>query len=164
MKKNLAVQVLSLAAILLLTGSWSTNAFAQNPQEVSDEVLLQLYDGARVADVVDGLATVGYTGVGVMDPEISPLWRDVQEMTHRISGIAVTVRYGPTNRPMNPGVDLTEPENYDEYRSWRGMWYSDISPEPFTEYIENGSVIVIDNQDDNDTGSVGSNNIMGWQN
>ena len=136
---------------------------AQEARDVSDEVLLELYRGARVTDVVDGLATVGYTGVGVMDPEISPLWKDVKTMKHRFAGIAVTVRYGPTNRPMYPGADLTKPENYGVYREWRGMWYNQIAPEPFQEFIKRGSVVVMDNKDDNDTGTTGSNNIMGWQ-
>lgn len=136
--------------------------FAQN-KEVTDRVLLELYKGARVTDVVDGLATVGYTGIGIMDPSIAPLWRDVKSMKHRFAGIAVTARYGPTNRPMYPGADITKPENYEVYRKWRGEWYSKISPEPFTEFIKPGTVIVIDNKDDNDTGSTGSNNIMGWQ-
>lgn len=164
MMKKQILSVFTLTFLFQLVIFVNMNTIAQIGEEVSDEVLLELYDGARVADVVDGLVTVGYMDVGVMDPKIAPLWRDVQEMTHRISGIAVTVRYGPTNRPMHPGADLTNPENYDVYRSWRGMWYNEISPEPFSEYIKDGSVIVIDNKDDNDTGSTGSNNIMAWQN
>lgn len=136
---------------------------AVGQQDVPDEVLLELYRGARVTDVVDGMVTCGYMDVGVMDPEIAPLWRDVNDMSHAFSGIAVTVRYGPTNRPMHPGVDLTDPENYQAYREWRGMWYSRLSTEPFSEYIKPGSVIVMDNKDDNDTGSTGSKNIMDWQ-
>jgi regulator of RNase E activity RraA len=132
-------------------------------KEVSDEVLLQLYRGARVTDVVDGLATLGYAGVGVMNPNITPLWKDVENMSHRFSGIAVTVRYGPTNRPMHPGADLTKPENYKAYRDWRGMWYSQLSTEPFQQYLKPGSVVVMDNRDDNDAGSTGSKNIMDWQ-
>jgi 4-hydroxy-4-methyl-2-oxoglutarate aldolase len=162
MIKNQIMKVFTLACLFQLVVYMDMNA--QGGEDVSDEVLLELYDGARVTDVVDGLVTVGYMDVGVMDPKIVPLWRDVQEMTHRISGIAVTVRYGPTNRPMHPGADLTDPANYDVYRSWRGMWYNEISPEPFSEYIKDGSVIVIDNRDDNDTGSTGSKNIMDWQN
>lgn len=154
---------LLLMIALLILNHFTTSVFAQDANQVSDEVLFELYDGARVTDVVDGMVTVGYMEVGVMDPKIAPLWRDVKEMSHRIAGIALTVRYGPTNRPMNPGVDLTNPANYDEYREWRGNWYSEFSPEPFMEQIEEGSVIVIDNQDDNDTGSVGSFNIMQWQ-
>ena len=155
-------RILSISILLLL---FYQVGFAQNEagEEVSDEVLLQLYDGARVADVVDGLVTVGYTGVGVMDPKISPLWRDVKTMEHRMAGIAVTARYGPTNHPKYPGADLTDPSNYGEYRQWRGQWYGQKSTEAFTEYIKPGSVVVIDNKDDNDTGSVGSKNIMDWQ-
>jgi 4-hydroxy-4-methyl-2-oxoglutarate aldolase len=149
-----AIVALSLGATVLL---------AQDQPAVSDEVLLELYQGARVADVVDAMATVGYTGIGVMDPTIAPLWRDVKDMSHRFAGIAVTVRYGPTNRPMHPGADLTQPENYEAYRKWRGHWYSQLSPEPFQPFIKPGTVIVMDNRDDNDTGSTGSNNIMGWQ-
>jgi len=130
---------------------------------VSDDVLIELYDGARVADVVDAMVTVGYIEVGVMDPKIAPLWRDVSAMSHRISGIAVTVRYGPTNHPIHPGVDLTDPANYEAYREWRGRWYNELSDEPFREYIKPGTIIVMDNKDDNDAGSTGSKNIMDWQ-
>jgi len=164
MKKMRKIQVIIPAVLLLYTGIFYSEINAQESDDVSDDVLLELYDGARVADVVDAMVTVGYMDVGVMDPVIAPLWKDVQEMSHRISGIAVTVRYGPTNRPMHPGVDLTDPANYGEYRSWRGMWYNELSDEPFAEYIKEGSVVVIDNRDDNDTGSTGSKNIMDWQN
>jgi len=152
--------LISTAGILIPQNSLGQNSGT----EVSDEVLLKLYAGARVADVVDGLATVGYPEQNVMDPKISPLWRDVKEMSHRISGIALTVRYGPTNHSMKPGADLSDPENYDEYREWRGKWYNELSPEPFRDKIKNGSIIVIDNKDDNDTGTVGSKNILDWQN
>jgi 4-hydroxy-4-methyl-2-oxoglutarate aldolase len=136
---------------------------AQEAPAVSDEVLLELYKGARVTDVVDGLVTVGYMHVGVMDPSISPLWRDEKTMAHRFAGIAVTVRYGPTNRPQHPGKDLTVPAGYQAYRDWRGMWYSQLSPEPFQQHLKPGSVIVMDNRDDGDTGSTGSKNILEWK-
>ncbi len=69
-----------LAAFIIGTASVLS---AQDEPEVTDKVLFELYDGARVADVVDSLATVGYIGVGVMDPAIAPLWRDVKDMSHR---------------------------------------------------------------------------------
>lgn len=149
---------------LLLFLALSPLGFAASaPGDVSDEVLLQLYRGARVTDVVDGLVTVGYVDVGVMKQDIAPLWTDVKDMSHRFAGIAVTVRYGPTNRPKHPGVDLNDPANYQAYRDWRGMWYSEISPEPFRQHIKPGTVIVMDNHDDNDTGSTGSKNILDWK-
>lgn len=150
-----------LSLVVVFSIMCSFLSFAQ--EDVSDEVLLELYRGARVTDVVDGMVTCGYMDVGVMDPKIAPLWRDVKDMSHRFSGIAVTARYGPTNRPMHPGADLTKPENYEVYRSWRGMWYNQLARESFDEYIKKGTVIVIDNKDDNDTGTTGSKNILGWQ-
>jgi len=165
MEANMNKQILLICVLTVVLGGFNTGiALPDNNNGVSDDVLLELYDGARVADVVDGMVTVGYIDVGVMDPKISPLWKDVQNMEHRFSGIAVTVRYGPTNRPKHPGADLTDPTNYEAYREWRGMWYNELSPEPFQEYIREGSVVVIDNQGVNDAGSVGSKNIMDWQN
>jgi 4-hydroxy-4-methyl-2-oxoglutarate aldolase len=163
MKKRMhLLQIWTLAGILPVISFSGAETLAQSNEEVSDDVLLELYDGARVADVVDGMVTVGYIDIGVMDPAIAPLWKDVQRMRHRISGIAVTARYGPTNHPKHPGVDLTDPANYEEYRNWRGMWYSQLSPEPFAEHITPGTVLVIDNEGVNDAGSTGSFNIMDW--
>jgi len=170
MKKNL----LFLLCMCMLSPIWFGAQAQQQPQapprfaapdepEVSDEVLLELYDGARVTDVVDAMVTCGYMDVGVMDRNIAPLWRDTETMAHRISGIALTVRYGPTNHPKFPEADLTDPGNVRVYRNWRGMWYHVLSPEPFMDIIKKGTIIVMDNRDDNDTGTTGSNNIMEWQ-
>ena len=161
MKKNLFF-VFLMCMLSQMLGAQVRQTQQATP-EVSDEVLLQLYRGARVCDVVDALVTVGYMEVNVMERNIAPLWRNTETMSHRIAGIALTVRYGPTNRPMHPGADLTIPENYNEYRKWRGMWYSQLSPEPFIPLIKAGTVIVMDNKDDNDTGSSGSKNMMEWK-
>ena len=157
-------------AVLLSLVLWVANCtlFAQNQQkaegfDVSDEVLIELFKGARVTDVLDAMVTCGYMDVGMMAREIAPLWRDVETMSHRIAGIALTVRYGPTNLPKHPGADLTKPENYQAYRDWRMNWYVKLSGEPFMDLIKKGSVIVMDNKDDNDTGTAGSMNIMLWQ-
>lgn len=158
------IYLYTLLTVFIFFIPFQQSSLAQESIEVSDEVLLELYDGARVADVVDGLATVGYIDVGVMHPRIAPLWKDVVSMDHRIRGIAVTARYGPTNRPKHPGADLTDPANYDEYRRWRGMWYNELSTEPFAELIKPGTALVIDNSGVNDAGSTGSFNIMDWTN
>ena len=154
--------------LLFVLSIISSTTFAQSGTkaegtDISDEVLLELYKGARVVDVLDAMVTCGYMEVGMMAREIAPLWRDVETMEHRISGIALTVRYGPTNHPKHPGADLTKPENYEKYREWRGMWYTQMSSEPFMDIIKKGNIIVMDNHDDNDTGSTGSYNIMEWQ-
>ena len=63
-----------------------------------DEGILAAFEGLRVADVSDGMDVVGLQDVGLVDPGIQTLWRDVDDLSHRICGLAVTVRYVPTNR------------------------------------------------------------------
>src|SRR5687767_13717528 len=118
--------------------------------------ILEAFRGLRVADVSDGMDTVGLQDVGLVAPEIHALWRDVEDFAHRMVGIAGTVRYVPTNR--RPAAMAP-----DEFRRWEGQWYQQLSPEPFVELLRPGSVVVIDGDEDNDTGSIGSNNILGWK-
>jgi regulator of RNase E activity RraA len=121
-----------------------------------DARLLKAFEGLRVADVSDGMDMAGLQDVGLVDPEIHALWRDVEDFGHRLTGIAVTVRYVPTNRRA-PRMEA------DEFRRWEGEWYQKLSPEPFVPLLRPGSVIVIDAGEDNDTGSIGSNNILAWK-
>jgi len=123
--------------------------------EEQDREMLEAFEGLRVADVSDGMDMVGLQDVGLVDPEIAPLWRDVENFSHRFVGIAVTVRYVPTNRRADSMAE-------DEFREWEGSWYGELSSEPFAPYLRPGSVIVIDAAEDNDTGSIGSNNILSW--
>lgn len=137
---------------VLLVGS----AAVQAQPTLDDEAILALYDGLRVADVSDGMDMAGLRDVGLMDTRIEALWKDVTDMSHVVRGIAVTVRYVPTNRVVpNPMPDST-------YTAWESRWYQDISNEPFVEYIKEGTIIVIDASGDGDTGSVGSNNGLNW--
>ena len=49
-------------------------------------------------------AVLGVADVGLMDPEIKALWRDTENFTHRVIGVAVTARYVPTNK-REPKID-----------------------------------------------------------
>jgi len=129
---------------------------AQKYTLLTDEELIKLYSGLRVADVSDGMDLVGLHDQGLMDQSIEALWKDIEKFDHQICGIAVTVRYIPTNRKFP--TDLPK----EEYEKWVGSWYGQISPEPFVDSIHPGSVVVIDNTGDGDTGTAGSNNIMTW--
>jgi 4-hydroxy-4-methyl-2-oxoglutarate aldolase len=122
-----------------------------------DEEILKLYQGLRVSDVTDGMDKVGLKNIGLMSPEIKPLWRDPEHYTHRIIGIAVTARYVPTNKAQAAEM---EAKPYDE---WRDRWYSNLSSEPFIPLIRKGTVLVIDDAGEADVGSIGSNNIMVWK-
>jgi regulator of RNase E activity RraA len=121
-----------------------------------DRAVLKAFEGLRVADVSDGLDAVGLQDVGLMDPRIAPLWRDLDSFAHRVCGVAVTVRYVPTNKRASG----TSPE---EFKRFEGRWYRELSPEPFVGSLRAGSVVVIDGHEDGDTGTIGSNNIMLWK-
>ena len=122
-----------------------------------DQKVLELFAGLRVSDVVDGMDPAGLRNVGLMSPDIRPVWKDTQHFTHRFVGIAVTARYVPTNRPL-PGP--MEPKEFDR---WSGQWYGKLSPEPFVPLIRKGTALVVEDSEAADVGSIGSNNIMGWK-
>jgi regulator of RNase E activity RraA len=125
--------------------------------EAQDREILELFAGLRVADVTDGMDAVGLPNVGLMDPEIHPLWKDTANYTHRFVGIAVTARYVPTQRA---GAGRRPVGEYD---AWAGQWYDELSPEPFVELIRPGTALVLDDAPRADVGSIGSNNILGWK-
>ena len=123
-----------------------------------DQKILKAFDGLRVADVTDGMDFVGLKNIGLMDPAIHPVWKDTIDYKHRFIGIAVTVRYVPTQRPPPPaGL------SYEEFRAREGKWYNELSFEPFGDLIRPGTAIVIDEAPDADVGSIGSNNIMSFK-
>ncbi len=171
------VLIVTLGFSLVFSGSYSRPALANenagpNTQELragknyiptkvysaqDDEQILKFFDGLRVADVSDGMDKVGLTNTGLMSPEIHALWKDTVHYKHRFIGIAVTVRYVPTNKPPAPAME-TGP-----FDRWVGQWYNQLSSEPFVPLIRKGTALVIDDAPDSDVGSIGSNNIMGWQ-
>ena len=123
-----------------------------------DQKILKAFDGLRVADVTDGMDFVGLKNIGLMDPAIHPVWKDTVDYKHRFIGIAVTVRYVPTQRPPPPaGL------SYEEFRARESKWYNELSFEPFGDLIRPGTAIVIDEAPDADVGSIGSNNIMSFK-
>lgn len=117
--------------------------------------ILKLYAGLRVADVSDGLDMAGLPGVGLVNPAIHPDWVDRENLSHVIRGIALTVRYVPTQRPDRPAPG-------EDFSEWEGNFYTAYSSEAFTSIIKPGHVIVIDDIEEKDIGSIGSNNILGW--
>ncbi len=123
-------------------------------QQITDQEILDMYDGLRVVDVSDGMDFVGLADVGIMDQCIVPLWKDFDEFKHIITGIAVTARYVPTKRVVDP------PADYEAFRAWERNWYNTYSPETFQDSIKEGSIIVLDVNGDGDTGSIGSFNSL----
>jgi 4-hydroxy-4-methyl-2-oxoglutarate aldolase len=122
-----------------------------------DEQILKLFEGLRLSDVVDGMDKVGLKNIGLMSPEIKPLWRDTEHFTHCIVGTAVTARYVPTNKPNNCEMDTKS------FNAWYDKWYGTISAEYFVALIRKGTIVVIEEPQGVDTGTIGSNNIMRWK-
>jgi len=122
-----------------------------------DRTLLGLFTGLRVADATDGMDAVGLQNVGLMDPEIRPVWKDTKAYRHRFVGVAVTARYVPTQLPAAGRRAVAD------YDKWAGDWYDRLSPEPFEEILREGSALVIDDADRADVGSIGSFNILAWK-
>ena len=123
----------------------------------ADEQILKLFEGLRVADVSDGMDKVGLTNIGLMSPEIHAAWKDTRHFTHRFVGIAVTVRYVPTNKPPATAMET------EAFNRWVGQWYGGLSSEPFVPLIRKGTALVFDDAPNSDVGTIGSNNIMGWR-
>lgn len=143
-------------SLLIAAAALAGPTVAQQTDTLTDEQILGLYEGLRVADVSDGMDIVGLRDVGLVDPRIQALWKDLEELDHQFRGIAVTVRYVPHNRivpnPMTP----------EEFAAWEGEWYNEVSSEPFVEHLRPGKVVVIDASGDGDTGSIGSANSLAW--
>lgn len=128
-----------------------TNTYTQE----EDNAILKMYANLRVADVSDGMDMVGLPDTGLVDEAIHPEWIDLKDLSHIIRGIAITARFVPTQKPNRPAAG-------DNFSSWAGNFYGSYSPEAFKEVIRPGSVVVLDDVEDKDIGSIGSNNIMIW--
>lgn len=112
---------------------------------VSDDSLLALYDGLRVADVSDGMDVVGRRDVSLMDPRIRPLWHDVGTMEHRVPGIAVTARYVPTGGSVRDTDEIIKqdiPLYYDLLQRGQGIRPGRNELESVQEPVEVGGVLV----------------------
>ncbi len=123
--------------------------------EADDKEILELYKDLRVADVSDGMDMVGLPGTSLVEPAIHPNWVDHENLSHVFRGIAVTVRYVPTQKP-------DRPSGGEDFKSWEGNFYSAYSSEAFTKIIKPGTVVVIDDVEEKDIGSIGSYNILDW--
>jgi 4-hydroxy-4-methyl-2-oxoglutarate aldolase len=162
--------LLSLTAVLVMDAAATGRASGQQAAEkaIPDKVrlfmpykeyslednqrLLGVYKYLRVADISDGMDVVGLQNIGLVDPEIHALWKDTENFSHRVVGIAVTARYMPTNK-REPKMD----------NQTIGRWYRTLTSEAFMDVLAPGSILVIDATDDGESRSIGSSNILEWR-
>ena len=155
--RNLSGVLVSVLVLFVFSTLVQAQSAEQAQENVTDQEILVLYEGLRLSDVCDAMDMAGLPGVGLMGPQIEPLWRDLKEFSHIICGIAVTARYVPTNRV------IPNPMSPEEFRAMEQEWYAGISSEPFVEYLKEGSVVVLDVEGPADVGSVGSLNSLYWK-
>jgi 4-hydroxy-4-methyl-2-oxoglutarate aldolase len=152
-------------SLLLFAATWATHAQVealpspkvklympyQDYSQADNEKILKLYEDLRVADVSDGMDVVGLANVGIMNADIKALWRDTENFTHRVVGVAVTARYVPTNK-----------REVQMDQATISKWYAQLTPETFQQMLFPGSILVIDAAEDGESRTIGSNNIMQW--
>ena len=110
----------------------------------------KLYKYLRVADVCDAMDGIGYFNIGLMSPDIRPLWLGM-----KFWGAALTIRCVPANRPM---WRLTTTE---EIVAAHGIWFAQVRHIGIADLIQEGHVIVTDTGGAGEVGFWGSENSMG---
>lgn len=85
----------------------------------------------RVVDVCDALDGIGYFDLGLIDPEIRPLWPGM-----KFWGVAFTIRCVPANRPM------WKLQTTQEIVDAHGIWFKEIGNISTRGMLRSGHVIV----------------------
>jgi 4-hydroxy-4-methyl-2-oxoglutarate aldolase len=115
------------------------------------KILLESYEGLRVADVADAMDHLGLLDVGLMDKAIRPITPGM-----RICGIAFTTK----SKPLRGKLPKMSAEGYERYVS---DWYKNIHPTPYREFMKPGDVLVID-AGGTQVGYIGSYNSLATKN
>ena len=125
--------------------------------EQARKTILELYKDLRLTDVLDGMDLIGLQDIGLMDKEIRPLWRDVDNFSHRIVGFAITVRHVPTDVRVGQN-SFADPEGFKRFKSEQYQ----RAPDAWLTAAKPGDVVVIDAAGIPECGFIGSNNSLGW--
>lgn len=112
--------------------------------------LRKQYLPLRVVDVVDAMDGVGYFNVGLMSPEVRPLWPGM-----KFWGVALTMRCVPANRPMWK-LNTTQ-----EIVDAHSIWFKEVGNVGIGGLVKPGHVIVTDTGGTGEVGFWGSNNSLG---
>jgi regulator of RNase E activity RraA len=112
----------------------------------------KLYEPLRVVDVCDALDGIGYFNIGLVSPDIRPLWLGM-----KFWGVAYTLRCVPANKPMWK-LETTE----DIVRA-HGIWFDAVGRGAlgFNDEIRPGHVVVTDVGGADQVGFWGSENTLG---
>lgn len=111
--------------------------------------LVSLYQHLRVCDVVDAMDGIGYFNIGLMDPEVRPLWLGM-----KFWGEAATIRAVPSNKPMWK-LDTT-----DDIVAAHGLWFMENPQAKLPADLSPHHVVVMDAGGGAEVGFWGSENAM----
>ncbi len=109
----------------------------------------KLYKYLRVVDVADALDGIGYFDIGLMSPEIRPLWLGM-----KFWGPALTMRCVPSNRPMWK-LDTTE-----DIVNAHGIWFKEVGNQGINDLIKPGHVVITSTGGAKEVGFWGSANSL----
>ncbi|MBN1674462.1 MAG: RraA family protein [Kiritimatiellae bacterium] len=118
--------------------------------EIDPFEVRKLYTYLRVVDVCDAMDGIGYFNIGLMSPEIRPLWAGM-----RFWGPALTLRCVPANRPMWK-LNSTE-----EIVNAHGIWFKEVPAAGCGKHVRDGHVVVTDTGGSGEVGYWGSANSLG---
>jgi 4-hydroxy-4-methyl-2-oxoglutarate aldolase len=121
-----------------------------------NEAIVAKFRGLRVTDVVDALDEIGLQDVTIMDQEIKPLWRDEEKFTHRIYGVAVTVRLAP-GQERAPVFEKRE-----DFKKWQSEWLRKFPRPKQAQFLKPDTILVMDAPRARDVGQCGSENAYNW--
>lgn len=111
--------------------------------------LRTLYRYLRVADVCDAMDGIGYFDIGLMSPEVRPLWLGM-----KFWGVALTMRCVPANRPM------WKLETTEDIVNAHGIWFREVGNVSIGGLVRPGHVVVTDTGGSGEVGFWGSANSL----
>jgi regulator of RNase E activity RraA len=119
------------------------------PSSIDPFELRKQYAPLRVVDVCDALDGIGYFDIGLMSPEVRPLWTGM-----RFWGVALTMRCVPANRPM------WRLQTTEEIVGAHGIWFREVGNVGVGGLVRPGHVIVTDTGGAGEVGFWGSANAL----
>ena len=93
--------------------------------------LRKLFKYLRVVDVCDAMDGMGYFNIGLMQPEIRPLWPGMS-----FWGPALTMRCVPSNRPM------WKLETTEDIVAAHGIWFKEVGNIGIGDLVQPGHVVI----------------------
>lgn len=128
----------------------SVNAVREDRSGLDPFAIRKHYEPLRVVDVCDALDGIGYFDIGLMSPEVRPLWLGM-----KFWGVAYTLRCVPANRPMWP-LDNTR-----DVVDAHNVWFNTTVPRPvYMDQLRPGHVVVTDVGGAESVGFWGSENSL----